>query len=119
MIDSIADTTLDGSGFAGGWGIIYNETSYKLYIGTLGDDCVAVVDAGGCSGDLTYENALGVPHTPGAYSKAVDIVKQCCPTNNNVVIDTTVCNVNVPLFLRDIIGCEQAICEADWSEDPA
>ena len=119
IIHSITDANLNGDGFGGGWGIVYNEVSGRLYVGTLGDDCVAVIDAGGCNGDLVYEGASSVPHVPGAYSKAVNIQRECCPNVANVVIDTFICNFpqGDMVFLASLIECADGImCDAEWQE---
>ena len=56
----------------------------------------------------------------GTYSKAINIVTECCPTQANTVIDTTICsnmiNVNDQIFLQDLINCEGSICEGVWQE---
>lgn len=46
LVHSITDSTLDQVGFGGAWGITYNEDVGKLYVGTLADDCVAVINSG-------------------------------------------------------------------------
>ena len=118
VIHSITDSNLNQVGFGGAWGISYNEDAGKLYVGTLADDCVAVIDAGGVSGNLAYIAGEGIAHVPSTYSKAINILKECCPTNNNLVIDSTLCvsAVNDALFLQDLINCEGTICEGVWQE---
>lgn len=119
VISSITDNALDDVGFGGAWGIVYNEPTGKLYIGTRGDDCVAVLDAGGCNGNLTYEMNSGVPHVPGAYSKAVNIQRECCPVQSNVVIDTFVCDMPLGgmVEINTLIECAEGImCGAEWEE---
>ncbi len=120
FIHSIVDPVLNESGFGGAWGIQYYVNTGKLYIGTLGDDCVAVIDAGGENGSMVYQSNLGIPHSPGTYSKALNIVKECCPVANNMVVDSTLCNVplNEVYFLQDLIDCDGTICEGVWTPDP-
>lgn len=118
LLSSISDNTLDQTGFAGSWGIVYNEQTGKLYIGTLGDDCVAVIDAGGATGAMTYQSTLGVPYVPGGYSKAINIVRECCPVSNRSVIDKTICGSSIgdEIILSDLLDCEGGlICEGTWS----
>ena len=120
IIDSITDSATDESGFAGAWGIQYYAPTGKLYTGTLGDDCVAVIDAGGESGSMTYQAALGVPHEPSTYSKAMNIVSECCPIPSTATIDITLCvgPLDEPIYLQDLINCNGIICEGNWQEDP-
>jgi uncharacterized repeat protein (TIGR01451 family) len=120
-IHTISDNSLNGTGFGGTWGIVYNKYNGKLYMGTLGDDCVAVVDAGGQFGNMTYEAASGVGHVPGTYSKAINIVRECCPTNVSFTLDTVVCGVpfGEEVHLSRLISCDDGVfCEGNWSSDP-
>jgi len=116
VIQTISDTNLNQVGFGGSWGIKYNERTGKLYIGTLGEDCVAVIDAGGQFGDMTYEPGSGVGFVPGTYSKAVNIVRECCPVPPVVDIDTFYCGVPVggSLDLQELLNCDGVICGASW-----
>jgi uncharacterized repeat protein (TIGR01451 family) len=121
IINTISDNALDGTGFGGTWGIVYNRFTGKLYMGTLGDDCVAVVDAGGQFGNMAYESTSGVGHVPGTYSKAINIVRECCPGSVNINLDTVICGVpfNTEIFLADIISCDEGVfCEGVWAADP-
>ncbi|MCB0662453.1 MAG: DUF11 domain-containing protein, partial [Saprospiraceae bacterium] len=120
-INTISDNSLNQSGFGGTWGIVYNRYNGKLYMGTLGDDCVAVVDAGGQFGNMTYEAASGVPHVPGTYSKAINIVRECCPNNVSFTLDTVVCGVPFgdEVHLARLISCDNGVfCEGNWSVGP-
>lgn len=120
VIQTISDTTLDQVGFGGAWGIRYNELTGKLYVGTLGEDCVAVIDAGGQSGPMTYQVGDGVGYVPGTYSKAVNILRECCPTPANITIDSIYCvAIGDEIDLRDFFTCNDGIvCSASWEEDP-
>ncbi|MEZ5059298.1 MAG: SdrD B-like domain-containing protein [Saprospiraceae bacterium] len=121
VINTISDNALDETGFGGTWGIVYNKFTGKLYMGTLGDDCVAVVDAGGQNGNMAYESTSGVGHVPGSYSKAINIVRECCPGAVNINLDTVICGVpfNTEIFLADIISCDEGVfCEGVWAADP-
>lgn len=118
VIHTLTDNSLNQSGFAGAWGIIYNEPTNTLYIGTLGDDCVAVFDAGGATGDMTYLAPAGVPHEPGTYSKAMNINTECCIIAPEMVIDTFICGLPVgfQIDLSSLINCDIGpICGANWT----
>ncbi len=117
IIDTIVDTGLDESGFGGAWGIAYHDVTGKLYVGTLGDDCIAVLDAGDQSGEMTYEPSLSIGYVPTTYSKAINIVRECCPTNQAVTIDTTVCGngIGEVFYLQELVSCHGPITEGVWA----
>lgn len=115
----LTDLSLDGTGFGGAWGITYSQETGKLYVSTLGDDCVAVIDAGGELGTMTYQNALGIAHVPGTYSKAINIVTECCPTVAFLALDTMLCygGGTEQVFLQNLINCgEGTICGGTWTQ---
>lgn len=103
-----------------GWfnaiGIVYSETSDRLYISTTSptDDCVALFNT-----ELEYLGAA-VPFTNStSEAKGISKLKECCPTNNNITIDTTLCaaSINDQIFLQELINCEGTICEGIWQAD--
>ncbi|MEM6772288.1 MAG: hypothetical protein AAF597_17060, partial [Bacteroidota bacterium] len=56
--------------------------------------------------------------TPGVV-KGIGIVQECCPTNNNIAIDTVLCEVEIGqrILLQELINCEGGICEGLWTPD--
>lgn len=110
VLGSISDTTSGDTGFFGAIGIAYSSLSGYLYI-TSNEDCISVVDPV----TMSVISPLAVP---GGEAKGIAITQECCPTNNNATIDTTLCaaNINDVLFLQEIINCEGVICEGLWSE---
>ncbi len=106
--------TNNDRGFYKAIGIVYSETSNRLYTSTTSptDDCVALFDT-----DLNYLGAA-VPYTNNtSTAKGISKLNECCPTNNNIVIDTTLCGVglNQDIFLQELINCEGTICEGIWT----
>ena len=103
-------------GYFNARGIVHSEISNRLYVSTSSpiDDCIAMFDV-----DLTYLGAA-VPWTGTAVdnAKAIAITTQCCPTNNNLTIDTTLCGatINEVFFLQELINCGGVICEGLWAE---
>ncbi len=96
------------------WGIVYSETTGNLYLSGNGGDCVSVYDP--ADGSYLY-TGYPIPPDPNN-NKAMNILKECCPTNNNVTIDTTLCAaaINDTLFLQKLLNCEGTICEGLWQE---
>ncbi|MEM6320356.1 MAG: GEVED domain-containing protein [Bacteroidota bacterium] len=105
-----ANTTNGQLGFSGARAIVYSGSSNKLYLGSF-DNCVTVLDTA-----LNELSALNIGNPQQGSPKAIGIVKECCPTNNNVTIDTTLCaaSINDELFLQDIISCAGPIAEGTW-----
>lgn len=121
LVSTIIDNDNNTTGFGGSWGITYDPVRGRLYTGTLGDDCVAVINTCGATGALLYEAALGIGHVPGAYSKAVYIVTECCPVSSAVIIDTTFCNIAMmeAVDAKTLLGCDGTYCEGTWSLAPS
>jgi len=115
--------SIDGDGgFFLPAGLVYSETSGLIYASTQSviDDCVALFDT-----TLTYLGAAVGPSGDSGegqndflQAKAIAKNLECCPTNNNVMIDTTLCNVAVNdtlLFLQELINCSGTICAGVWN----
>jgi len=107
----IENNSADGLNWAGSRGVVYNNGF--LYVSS-GDDCIAVFDAA----TLTYQPSLSV-NIQGEFPKQIGLVTECCPLNNTLKIDTTLCIAAIDdlLFLQDIISCEGPVCEGTWQED--
>jgi len=107
-------TQVDGqtSGYNGARGIAWSPLSNQLYVGSF-EDCIAVFDTA-----LNYLPAQSIGYVTGSEPKGVSISTECCPSNNNIVVDTSLCSasVNDVLFLQEIINCDGVICEGLWSE---
>ena len=114
---SADDCSGDGAGWNLAIGIVYSESCNCMYVSTESqlDDCVYRFNT-----DLTNSGISGtaIGPVPGGQAKGIALVTECCPQNNNVIIDTTLCaaGINDILFLQDIISCEGAICEGLWQE---
>lgn len=103
-------------------GIIWSEGTNKLYMSNLtGDpaqDCISAFDAN----TLAYTGtAVPNPASGTGGSKALAIIKECCPSPAVVNIDQTFCgnNLNKQIFLQELLKCEGIIGEGSWSADPA
>ncbi len=112
------DCSGDGDGWNKAKDIVYSASCNCLYVSTEStmDDCVYRFNT-----DLTDTGISGtaVPPVPtGGQAKGMSFNKECCPANNNVIIDTVLCsaNINDILYLQDIINCEGTICEGQWQE---
>ena len=108
------DSLADGTGFNDAHAIVYSETSGRIYVSTNSafDDCVAIFDT-----DLNYLGAAVPSPGDGSQAKGMTILKECCPINNNVTIDTTLCvaSLNDSFYLQEIINCTGIICEGMWT----
>ena len=104
-------------GFFNAAGLVYSETSDRLYVSTGSpiDDCVSLFDT-----DLNYLGAA-VPWTGtgGDNVKAIGITTECCPTASNVTTDVDLCDasINDVFLIQDLINCDGAICEGTWVAD--
>jgi len=122
LAESAIDSVENNVGWYGAIGLAYSSTCNCLYTsnGTENDDCVSVFDT-----DLNYLGAgvgpIGDTNGDNAYesfNKALGTINECCPTNNNMTIDTALCIASIgdSLFLQDLINCNNAICEGIWHE---
>lgn len=107
------NTEVDQEGYTRIIGIVYSEIADKIYASTQSavEDCVSAFDT-----DLNYLGpAVPSPGT-GGNGKGISILKECCPTNNNITIDTILCvpSINTEFFLQELINCEGTICEGSW-----
>jgi len=122
----MAETAIDNTEGDGGWfnvtGIIYSSDCQCLYTsnGTELDDCISKFDLdlnplGAAVGPVGGNPSNNVDAFQG---KAIGLLKECCPTNNNITIDTTLCSasINDQLFLQELINCNGTICEGIWKE---
>ncbi|MGB3546159.1 MAG: SdrD B-like domain-containing protein, partial [Saprospiraceae bacterium] len=119
MINTVSDNNNGGAnatnglpGFWGARGISYSEFTDRIYVAAR-ENCVSVF-----SNDLTPLPAFNIGNPLNGRPKGIDLLKECCPTNNNVVLDTTLCAASTGdiLFLQQLINCEGAICEGLWEE---
>ena len=101
-------------GGSNGWGMVYSETTNLLYLGANDADCITVFDPSDCSYVMQ-----AVPNATGSFTKALAISTECCPTQNDLVIDTLICNSIYPtsIFLQDYTNCDGIICEGGWTPD--
>jgi len=115
IAQSLTDTQFDGNvgdnlNWAGSRGVVY--LNGFVYVST-GDDCIAVFDAI----NLTYQPSLS-NNTVASFPKQLNLLKECCPTNSSLVIDTIVCNnsAGATFFLQDFLNCNGGnICEGEWA----
>jgi len=113
----VAETAWDCDASDGGWargvGIVWAETSNTLYVGSQ-DDCVSVFDD-----DLIYQSGNSLPwpsNGPVGSPKAIGLNAECCPSNNNIVIDTTFCaRIGDVYKLQELTNCSGIICEGSWT----
>lgn len=113
LAQSDPDNASDGDGYHLATGIIYSETTNRIYVSTesLFDACVAEFDT-----DLNHV-AETVP-APGNNDngKGIAITKECCPTNTNQTVNINQCvsDESEAIFLNEIFPCEGVICEGIW-----
>lgn len=116
VLASPLDTSADMSGYYEAHGVVYSEVNNLLYISTTSplDDCVAIIDPA----TMTYVGAAVPFVNETTRSKGIAIQKECCPTNNNLTIDKTLCamSINQTIFLQELIDCDGIICEGTWQE---
>jgi len=107
----IENNSNDNLNWGGSRGVVYNNGF--LYVSS-GDDCIAVFDAA----TLTYQPSLSV-NVQGEFPKQIGLVKECCPLNNTLKIDTTLCIAAISdlFFLQDFFTCEGPVCEGTWQQD--
>ncbi|MGB0897461.1 MAG: hypothetical protein ACPGRW_09085 [Flavobacteriaceae bacterium] len=114
---SVSDNTEDGSGYFYALGIVYSETSDRLYVSTLStvDDCIAMFDT-----NLNYLGAAVPSPGTGSLVKGIGILKECCPISATQTIDQTYCTQSVgkKIFLNEIFPCNGTICGGTWDPDP-
>ncbi len=119
LINTVSDNNNGGAnatnglpGFWGARGISYSEFTDRIYVAAR-ENCVSVF-----SNDLTPLPAFNIGNPLNGRPKGIDLLKECCPTNNNVVLDTTLCAASTGdiLFLQQLINCNGAICEGLWEE---
>ena len=112
------NTNTDPDGLFFALGVIYSEASNSLFIskGEPSANCIQQYSL-----DLVDLGVAVGPSTGSGTAKGISIVRECCPTNNALVIDTTLCNPTVgeQVFLQRLIGCQGGICEGTWTPDPA
>jgi len=119
----ITKTAVDNIDGDGGWygaaAIVYSETCNCIITTSASpnEDCAYAFEL-----DLTPMGPSVVPADIEANAgepfeaKASAILKECCPTNNNITIDTTLCGTMIDdqIFLQELISCDGIICEGNW-----
>ena len=111
LVQSIAEGGWDGSGYNGAMGIVYAPSSGYLYVSGF-EDCIAIVDPT----NLSYIGPGNGVIPSGGAPKAISILKECCPSSNNIVIDTLLCESGGLIFLQELTKCNGTICEGIWQE---
>ncbi|MEM6696835.1 MAG: SdrD B-like domain-containing protein, partial [Bacteroidota bacterium] len=105
------------TGGSNAWGIVYSETTGLLYLAGNDADCISVYDP--ADGSYIMQAVVNPPNAGD--NKSIAINTECCPTNNNITIDTVLTCSEVSLgdqiFLQDLVSCEGTICEGgNWIE---
>ena len=115
VTESPKDCLDNGSGYFNSIGIVYSESANMLFTSSQSplEDCVYAF-----STDLVPLKPMAGPSGVSNGAKGIAILKECCPTNNNVVIDTLLCSssINEVIFLQELINCDGIICEGFWEE---
>ena len=113
LASSVLDGSEDGMGFADAVGIVYSETSGNIYVSSQSpvEDCLTMFDT-----NLNVISAIVGPSGSTANAKAVGIIKECCPSSNNIVADLNFCvdDISEIFFLNELYPCEGTICEGVW-----
>ncbi len=93
-------------------GLIYIDGF--LYVSSQDENavCIGVYEAA----TMTYRPDLSIDD---GFSKAISSSIECCPTNRNVAIDTTLClsDISSQIFLRNFYPCEGPLCGGSWQEE--
>lgn len=123
----LAHTAIDDIEGNSGWywatSPVYIADQDILYVSTqsLSESCVYAFAAS----DLTplFEAVApsgdsGQGQSGFGVAKAMATNSECCPTNNNINIDTTLCSAAIgdTIFLQQLINCSGTICEGIWQE---
>lgn len=110
----VLDTFPDPVGIAG-WsaprGLEYNADLGILYIASDNNDCAAAFN-------INTEAYVPAASYPGGGGKDLSLGTECCPSSNNITIDTVFCGavIGQEIILSELITCTGIICEASWSE---
>ena len=116
LVQSVSEGGWNGSGYNGALGIVHAPSSGYLYVSGY-EDCIAIVDPS----DLSYVGPGNGTIPTGGAPKAISILSECCPKNNNIVVDTILCgseSESVTIYLQELINCQGTICEGTWIEGP-
>jgi hypothetical protein len=110
------DNLNNGAGWCQMTGIIYSETSGKLYTTSLdpGEDCVFIWNT-----NLTPVGAaIGPVPTLSGQCKAIGILSECCPLVTQTINEVICSGGNGEKFsLQEMIDCGDGIvCEGQWQE---
>lgn len=82
-----ADLSLPGVGGNNGIGLVYSQTTGYLYLSSNDEDCISIYDPADCS----YVGQA-VANNGGADSKAIAIIKECCPNVSNLTFNQVLCS---------------------------
>ena len=112
-IHHLTDDVVNNMGFNLTWGLSYNKG--YVYLSSR-ESCASVLASGGENGNMTYLPDLEVPGLSDDFPKAINIISECCPTNNRQVVNETLCisETNNSLSLNELFPCDGATCEGEW-----
>ncbi len=114
-----SDNVNDGMGWNDMIGVVYSETSNRLYTSSLSaaEPCLISWDAD----DITAAPVVHInPVTSLGQAKGIAISNECCPTQD-LILTETICGLGGGVvFLQDVLDCgDGIICEGMWSVETA
>lgn len=121
LATSPVDNVLGGGGYYYGMGMVWSETSNRLYVSNrtndLTEDCIAAFDAGTMAylGPGAPNPLVGTGPTSG---KALGIIKECCPINLPSTFTREVCGAVGTKFYLNVEAfndCDGTVCGSSWT----
>ncbi|HLO56500.1 MAG TPA: hypothetical protein VK169_19550 [Saprospiraceae bacterium] len=121
LATSPVDNVLGGGGYYYGMGMVWSETSNRLYVSNrtndLTEDCIAAFNASTMAylGPGAPNPLVGTGPTSG---KALGIIKECCPVNLPSAFQREVCGaVGTKFYLNQeaFNDCDGTVCGSSWT----
>lgn len=121
LATSPVDNVLGGGGYYYGMGMVWSETSNRLYVSNrtndLTEDCIAAFNASTMAylGPGAPNPLTGGTSTSG---KALGIIKECCPVNLPSSFTREVCGAVGTKFYLNVEAfndCDGTVCGSSWT----
>ncbi|MBK9490239.1 MAG: hypothetical protein IPO07_16785 [Haliscomenobacter sp.] len=120
LAKSLVDDVLGGGGYHLGMGMVWSETSNRLYVSNRTadptEDCISAFDAN----TMAYLGAAAPNPLTGAgsgYGKAIGIIKECCPVGLPNSFTKNICSTGGSKFYLNqeaFNDCDGVVCGSSW-----